>query len=77
MFYQVFKTRNFPNCSIMEASDSSVGPYASKSILKGRDVLHKGSHRRVGDGCDNTLKCIFIIYLCGRYLRVTILNLYN
>ena len=26
--------------------------------------------------CDNALKCIFIIYLCGCYFRITILNLY-
>ena len=27
--------------------------------------------------CDNALKCIFVIYLCGRYLLITMLNLYN
>ena len=27
--------------------------------------------------CDNVLKCIFVIYLCERYLLITMLNLYN
>ena len=27
--------------------------------------------------CDNVLKCIFVICLCGRYLLITMLNLYN
>ena len=26
---------------------------------------------------DNALKCILIICLCGRYLLITMLNLYN
>ena len=26
---------------------------------------------------DNALKCILAIYLCGRYLVITMLNLYN
>lgn len=26
---------------------------------------------------DNALKCILVIYLCGRYLLITMLNLYN
>ena len=26
---------------------------------------------------DNALKCILAIYLCGRYLLITMLNLYN
>ena len=26
---------------------------------------------------DNALKCVPVIYLCGRYLLITMLNLYN
>ena len=26
---------------------------------------------------DNALKCILVIYLCGSYLLITMLNLYN
>ena len=26
---------------------------------------------------DNALKCRLVIYLCGRYLLITMLNLYN
>ena len=35
LFYKVFKPRFFPNCSIMEAPDSSRGSYTWKSILQG------------------------------------------
>ena len=45
----------------------------SYHILLGRPWLHK--HRLVPS--DNALKCILVIYLCGRYLLITILNLYN
>ena len=26
---------------------------------------------------DNALKCVLVIYLCGRYFLITMLNLYN
>ncbi|KAL0009461.1 hypothetical protein SO802_010963 [Lithocarpus litseifolius] len=50
IFYQVFKAKFVPNCSIMEAPDCSSGSYAWHSILRGRDVLLKGARWRVGNG---------------------------
>jgi len=43
LFYQVFKSKIFPNCLIMEATNSSAGSYARQCILKGQDVLLKGA----------------------------------
>ena len=42
----------FPNCSILEAQESSSSSHAWHSILKGRDVLLKGARWRVGCGED-------------------------
>ena len=40
LFYKVFNSRFFfPNCSLMEATNTRYGSYAWMSILKGRDVL--------------------------------------
>ena len=39
LFYEVFKARFFPNCTIMEAKKNRGGLYAWTSILHGRDVL--------------------------------------
>lgn len=50
LFYRVFKSKFFPNCMIMEASESSIGSYAWHSILKGQDALLKGVKWRVGNG---------------------------
>ena len=50
LFYRVFKTKFFPHCFIMEASDTTLGSYAWSSILKGWDVLKKGARWRVGYG---------------------------
>nr|XP_023919081.1 uncharacterized protein LOC112030645 [Quercus suber] len=44
------ETRFFPNCSIMEAKESSTGSYAWRSILHGRNVLLRGCRWRVGNG---------------------------
>ena len=40
----------FPDCSILEAKESSGGSYAWKSILSARDVIHKGMVWRIGNG---------------------------
>ena len=50
LFYKFFKARFFPNCSIMEAKESSTGSYAWRSILHGQDVLLRGCRWRVGNG---------------------------
>ena len=50
LFYRVFKTRFFLDCSIMEAKEGHGGSYAWKSILKGRSVIERGAKWRVGNG---------------------------
>ena len=50
LFHRFFKSNFFPNCTIMEASESCSCSYAWRSILKGRDVLLKGVRWRVGSG---------------------------
>lgn len=50
LFHRVFKAKFFPNCSILEASSLSKGPYAWKSIAQARRVIDLGSVWCVGDG---------------------------
>ena len=50
LFYKVFKAPFFPSTTIMEATDSRMGSYAWKSTLIGRDIIHRGSRWRVGNG---------------------------
>ena len=50
LFYNVFKARFFPNCTIMEASESRNSSYIWKSIMAGQPILKKGCCWRVGDG---------------------------
>jgi len=50
LFYRVFKSKFFPNCSILKSPESSTGSHAWHSILKGRDVPLKGARWRVGCG---------------------------
>ena len=51
LFHKVFKAKFFPNCSFMDAMESSGRSYAWKSILYGRDVIEKDVRWRIGDGC--------------------------
>ena len=48
--HRVFKARFFPDCSILDAKDSSSGSYAWKSIIGARDVIRKGMVWRIGTG---------------------------
>ena len=50
LFYEVFESKFFPNCSIMEAEERHGGSYAWKSILKGKEVIWQGAKWRVGNG---------------------------
>lgn len=50
LYYKIFKARFFPHCSFMEAKDLASGSYAWKNILKGREVIQRGSCWQVGDG---------------------------
>ena len=50
LFYRVFKSRFFPNGSIMDVNEGRGGSYAWKSILKGQEVIKRGAKWRVGNG---------------------------
>ena len=51
LFHRFFKAKFFPRGSILDAKVGS-GSFAWKSILKGRDVIRKGLHWRVGNGSE-------------------------
>ena len=44
LFYKVFKACFFPNSSLMEATNSRMGSYTWKSILRGRDIIQRGAY---------------------------------
>ena len=48
--HRVFKARFFPDCSILEAKDSTLGSYAWKSIIGARDVIQEMMVWRIGNG---------------------------
>ena len=48
--HRVFKAWFFPDCSILEAKDSTLGSYAWKSIISARDVIREGMVWRIGNG---------------------------
>ena len=51
-----------------------IGRHISIDIDERENEVRRGVY---GEGLDNTLKYILVIYLCGRYLLITMLNLYN
>ena len=53
LFYKVFKSKFFSNCSILEAKEGHGGSYAWRSILRGREVIRPSAKWRVGDGEKN------------------------
>ena len=50
LFYKIFKAKFFPNTSVMEARSPSNASYAWKSIMKGREVIKRGTVWRIGTG---------------------------
>ena len=52
----VFKARFFPDCSILDAKESTTGSFAWKSILNARDVIQKGMVWRIGNGQNVRIK---------------------
>lgn len=50
LFYKVFKSKYFPNCTILDEGVELNGLYAWLSILKARRVVWLGSKWRLGDG---------------------------
>ena len=54
--HRVFKARFFPDCSILDAKESTTGSYAWKSILNARDVIQKGMVWRIGNGQNVRIK---------------------
>ena len=50
LFYRIFKAKYFPSRSIMEAKNPSSASYAWKSIIKGLEVIKRGTVWRIGDG---------------------------
>ena len=50
LLHRVFKSKFFPDCSFMEAPECASGSYAWSSLFKGREVLWRGAHWRVGNG---------------------------
>ena len=57
-------THNFPNSGTLE-------------LRKLSNLTFRGSLTDTTPVLDNALKCILVICLCGRYLLITMLNLYN
>ena len=50
LFYRVYKSRYFPNCSFMDAEVGSNSFYVWRSLLVARDVIFEDSKWKVGDG---------------------------
>ena len=46
--YKVFKSKYFPNCSILDDEVKTKGSYDWQSILKARQVVRLGARWRIG-----------------------------
>ena len=49
LFYRIYKSRYFPNCSFMNADWATTLPMW-RSLLAPRDIVREGTQRKVGDG---------------------------
>jgi hypothetical protein len=71
LFYRVFKSKYFPDCSWLEENPKQRGSYAWQSIMSSRHVVLKGSRWRVMSlnnkrylvvrvkGCRSSRSCVF------------------
>ena len=50
LFFKVFKSKYFPNCTILEEGVNVKGSYAWQSILKARRVVQLSLKWRIWDG---------------------------
>ena len=50
LFYRVYKSRYFPNCSFLDADLGNNPSYVWRSLLAARDIITEGSLWKVGDG---------------------------
>ena len=50
IFFWVYKSRYFPNCSFMDAELGSNPSYVWRSLLVAREIIYDGSKWGVGDG---------------------------
>ena len=50
LFYRVYKSRYFPNCSLMDANLGNNPLYVWWNSLEARDIIKEGSIWKVGDG---------------------------
>ena len=50
LFYRVYKSRYFPNCSFMDAEMGNNPSYGWRSLLAAIDIIKNGSKWQVGDG---------------------------
>ena len=50
LFYRLYKSRYFPNCSFLDAELGRNPSYVWRSLLAARDVIIEGSKWKVGDG---------------------------
>ena len=50
LFYRVYKSKYFPNCSFMDAKMGNNPSYVWRSLLVARDIIKEGSKWPVGDG---------------------------